>query len=50
VFSSTYLASPLFDSTTENFSGGCGGEVVQGSLKAKFKNQKAGEASFLFKY
>jgi hypothetical protein len=29
-------------STTKNFSGGCGGEVVQGSLKAKFKNQKDG--------
>jgi hypothetical protein len=34
----------------EDFSGGCGGEVVQGSLKAKFKNQKDGEASFLNKY
>jgi hypothetical protein len=34
----------------ENFSEGCGGEVVQGSLKAKFKNQKDGEDIFLFKY
>jgi hypothetical protein len=31
----------------EDFSGGCGSEVVQGSLKAEFLNQKAGEASFL---
>jgi hypothetical protein len=34
----------------ENFSGGCGGEVVQGSLKAKFIKSKRQRAAFLNKY